>query len=106
MQISLKQGEIENAVTQYISSQGINLSGKTVGLEFTAGRGERGLTVDITIEDPKAAAPTGQVKQATEAKAEKVTAAAPVEPAPVAETTVANADAPTAAAPKSSLFGA
>ena len=51
MQIQLKQTEIIAALKQYIGTQGINLSGKTVDISFTAGRKEAGTTADISIED-------------------------------------------------------
>jgi hypothetical protein len=51
MQIQLKQAEIVSALKQYIGSQGINLSGKSVEISFTAGRGQAGLTADIVIEE-------------------------------------------------------
>lgn len=51
MQIQLKQAEIVAALKQYISTQGINLSGKTVDIRFTAGRRESGITADLVIED-------------------------------------------------------
>lgn len=54
MQIQLKQAEIIAALKQYITSQGINLTGKTVDIEFTAGRKESGLTADISIEETPA----------------------------------------------------
>lgn len=51
MQINLKQTEIVDALRQYVAQQGINLSGKTVEIAFTAGRKEGGLTAEINIED-------------------------------------------------------
>lgn len=51
MQIQLKQTEIIAALKQYISGQGISLSGKSVDISFTAGRKEAGITADISIED-------------------------------------------------------
>lgn len=51
MQINLKQVEIQAALKQYITAQGINLAGKEVEITFTAGRKEGGLTADISIED-------------------------------------------------------
>jgi hypothetical protein len=51
MQIQLKQTEIIQALKLYISSQGINLGGKTVDVAFTAGRKEAGLSADVQIED-------------------------------------------------------
>ena len=52
MQIQLKQAEITEALKQYIAKQGINLTGKEVTIDFTAGhRSKSGLTADISIED-------------------------------------------------------
>lgn len=51
MQINFKQPEIQAALRQYIAGQGINLTGKTVDIAFTAGRGANGLTAEVTIED-------------------------------------------------------
>lgn len=51
MQIQLKQTEIIAALKQYITGQGISLSGKSVDISFTAGRKEAGITADISIED-------------------------------------------------------
>lgn len=51
MQIVLKQPEINAAIRQYISQQGINLTNKTVTIAFTAGRKEAGISADISIDD-------------------------------------------------------
>ena len=51
MKVNLKQNEIQTALRNYISGQGISLLGKTVEMEFTAGRKSSGLSVEITIED-------------------------------------------------------
>lgn len=51
MQINLKQTEITEALRQYVTQQGINLTGKTVDIAFTAGRKEGGLSAEITIEE-------------------------------------------------------
>lgn len=51
MNIQLKQAEIIAALRGYIAQQGINLTGKTVDITFTAGRKEGGLTADLIIED-------------------------------------------------------
>lgn len=51
MQIHLKQLEIEAALRQFISQQGINLTGKVVEIAFTSGRKDNGLSAEITIED-------------------------------------------------------
>ena len=51
MKVKIQQNEIITALKQYISSQGINLQGKAVAIDFTAGRKEGGLTADISIEE-------------------------------------------------------
>lgn len=51
MQIVLKQSEIEAGLRAYIASQGINLSGRTVGITFTAGRKESGISAELEIND-------------------------------------------------------
>lgn len=47
----MKQSEIEAALKHFISSQGINLTGKIVEIAFTAGRKENGLTAEMQIEE-------------------------------------------------------
>ena len=51
MQISLKQHEIEVALKNYVSQQGISLYARDVSIAFTAGRKESGISAEITIED-------------------------------------------------------
>ena len=51
MQIQLKQAEIVEALKQYITGKGINLTGKAFTVSFTAGRKEAGLSADVGIED-------------------------------------------------------
>jgi hypothetical protein len=51
MQIQLKQSEIITAIKQYVVNQGINLSGKTVDIAFSATRGAAGIIADVSIED-------------------------------------------------------
>ena len=51
MQILLKQHNIEEALRDYISKQGINLRGKEVSISFTNGRKNNGLTADINITE-------------------------------------------------------
>ena len=51
MQISLKQNEIEVALKNYLSQQGISLYARDVSIAFTAGRKESGISAEITIED-------------------------------------------------------
>lgn len=51
MLIQLKQTEIITALKQYITLQGIDLSGKSVNITFTAGRKESGISADLDIEE-------------------------------------------------------
>lgn len=51
MQINLKQAEIEVALKNYVSHQGISLYARDVAITFTAGRKESGISAEITIED-------------------------------------------------------
>ena len=51
MQINLKQQEIVEALKQYISNQGISLSGKSVEISFTSGRKDNGLSAEMNIEE-------------------------------------------------------
>jgi hypothetical protein len=51
MQIQFKQAEIVAALKQYISAQGINTTGKSVDIAFSATRGAAGIIADVTIED-------------------------------------------------------
>lgn len=101
MRIQLRQTEIEEALQQYIVTQGINLTGKDVKIDFTSSRGEAGLTADVDITNAAdggkhRSAPvvqTVEVAPAAQAVAEEV---APDEP--VAE------EATKEPAPASSLF--
>jgi hypothetical protein len=51
MQSQFKQAEIVAALKQYIAAQGINTSGKSVEIAFSATRGAAGIVADVTIED-------------------------------------------------------
>ena len=105
MKVKIQQSEIITALKQYISSQGINLQGKTVAIDFTAGRKEGGLTADISIEEldipdffeapehqaPASAptpAPVQEAPQENPAPAYEMTAEAEVEPTPVKTTSL------------------
>ena len=80
MRIQLRQTEIEEALQQYIVTQGINLAGKDVKIDFTSSRGEAGLTADVDITNAAdgakhRAAPvvqTAEVAPTTQAPAEPV----------------------------------
>lgn len=49
MQINLNQREIESALKEYITGQGINLTNRKVDIDFTAGRNESGLSAKMDI---------------------------------------------------------
>ena len=51
MQIQLKQSEIEAAIKGYLSRMGIPIAGRKISISFVAGRQERGLSADMSIED-------------------------------------------------------
>jgi hypothetical protein len=53
MQITLNQAEIESVIISYISDQGISITGKSVSVSLTAGRGVNGMTASINITDTK-----------------------------------------------------
>lgn len=111
MQIQLKQYEIEQALRQYISSQGIVLSDKNVNIQFTAGRKSSGLLADITIDDWPAASEFPVLDGSTQGVKPSLTVVAPIaEGPPVTEggDREVPADTATAVAPKAStvsLFG-
>jgi hypothetical protein len=51
MQIQLSQNEIKDAIRKYVGTDlGINLVGKTLGVAFTATRGETGVIATLNIE--------------------------------------------------------
>lgn len=98
MQIQLKQTEIIAALKQFISAQGINLSGKDVSIAFTAGRKEAGITADVSIEDVVIPGFTdADVADALKASEPAVLTLVPA-PAAIAAEPVAQADAPVAEA--------
>ena len=97
MQIKIKQSEIVAAIKGYISTQGISLIGKKIDVDFTAGRGDTGLSAEITIEDPEAeAAAASQPNKPVQVTAPVV---AQVIAAPVVEEQAAPAVAQVEAAP-------
>lgn len=57
MQITIVQSEIEDAIRGYVSDQGIDLSGKQLEVDLTAGRGSSGFTATIDITRGSAVAP-------------------------------------------------
>jgi hypothetical protein len=71
MQIQLKQAEIEAALKLFISSQGINVEGKSIGITFIAGRKAGGLIADVSINDVVIPGYTDDTDLATAEVAEK-----------------------------------
>ena len=51
MKLHLKQHEITAAITMYLADQGIRVSNKLIGVSFTAGRKNSGLSAEVSIED-------------------------------------------------------
>ena len=106
MRIQLRQIEIEEALQQYISNQGINLTGKVVEIGFTASRSADGLTADVDITNAtENAKPTQAITRAVTTEALPT---APAEEAPAQEEQATEAQAEEAqtkeATPASSLF--
>lgn len=99
MRIQLKQHEIEAAIAGYIASQGISVSNKSVTMDFTSGRKNNGLSVEVVIEDSadKAVIPSGPINRDC-----PPAEAAPEQEAANVETTEESA---TPTPPASSLFG-
>lgn len=50
MKLQLKQTEIEAAIAAYISKQGIQTENRTITCDFTMGRKNSGLVVEVSIE--------------------------------------------------------
>jgi len=51
MRIQLKQNEIEEAIKGFLTRQGIVVGGKKINMNFTSGRKNNGLSVEVVIED-------------------------------------------------------
>lgn len=98
MLIQLPQKDIEAALKAHIAGQGINLTGKTVTMTFTASRKGNGISCELDISDVEipgfdlpepvkpvlAAVPSGPVKREAKAETPKDLAAAPVAKATIA----------------------
>ena len=105
MRIQLRQIEIEEALQQYISNQGINLTGKVVEIGFTASRSADGLTADVDITNATDNAKSAQaITRAVNTEAQETEQpAAQAEEAPAQEEQAPEAQAKDVA-PASSLF--
>lgn len=55
MRINLIETEIHDALIQYITNQGIDISGKDVNVSLTAGRGPSGHKAAVDILNPGSA---------------------------------------------------
>jgi hypothetical protein len=52
MDITLKQNEIDQAIRRYVTETiGVNLTGKRLGISYSATRGTAGVTASLIIED-------------------------------------------------------
>lgn len=51
MKIQLNDNEIKTALIEYVSSQGIDISGKAVEVDMVAGRKDNGFSATIDITD-------------------------------------------------------
>ena len=91
MLIALKQSEIEKALAQYISQQGINTQGKTITVDFSMGRKGAGLSAEIDIEEGAVQQPPVPTLSVVQAGVEVIGTTVdavlvdevPVDPAPV-----------------------
>lgn len=66
MKLQLNQAEIENAVRDHLAT-GINLKGKSLSVAFSMGKGTKGLSAQVDIEDstlPDLPASTSEVRAA------------------------------------------
>ena len=79
MKINLVQSEIQEALTEFVSNQGFDVSGKDVIVTMIAGRGKKGHSANIEIL-PKGTAPvaeTGKAKKQKTAEAKEPDAKTP-----------------------------
>jgi len=82
MKIQLQQHEIERAVVQFLDKSGINTTSKSVGMTFTAGRGDRGLSVEVSIDEPGASTATIGTVSTGDGQQTNAQRKAPTPPAP------------------------
>ncbi len=78
MKIELSEPEIKTALISYIGTQGINLEGKNVSVELTAGRGPNGHSASINIDADEAGTTLASVPAITPDKTDEALAPAPV----------------------------
>lgn len=84
MQIQLKETEIVAALKDYISNKGIDLTGKSVNITFTASRKEAGTSAEMTIEDLGIPAFTANEEENAHASAAVVALVKAATPEPLA----------------------
>jgi hypothetical protein len=70
MQINLVQSEIQEALTEFVSNQGFDVSGKDVVVTMVAGRGKKGHSAIIEIL-PKGTAPVAETGKKTSKSKDK-----------------------------------
>ena len=72
MQITLNQSEIEQAITEFVGNQGIEIGGKATKVTMVAGRGGNGnsATVDIQGTSTSKPVPTPEPETVDPAKIE------------------------------------
>ncbi len=81
MNIQLKEREITEAIKNYIALQGININGKTIVVDYTAGRKETGISAEISIDDNLLTTTLNAVKQQFPSNGETKTVAVKPKPA-------------------------
>lgn len=60
MKIHLDEHEIKEAISQYISNEGIDLSNRQTEITLTAGRGSNGHYADVVIVVPNSGSPISE----------------------------------------------
>jgi hypothetical protein len=78
MRIVLNEEDLKTALVGWITSQGVNTSGKKVEVSFTAGRGANGHTAEIDITASNEI-PTGPVIRAVVSEDTQTAFTEPVE---------------------------
>lgn len=74
MKLTLNQNELEQAITDYVAKQGLDLSGIVPEINIVAGRGANGTTAEVDLENkvkvaekPAVASPTQVFTRSTAA---------------------------------------
>lgn len=66
MKIILEQADLDKAVRAHVTALGMNLEGKDVSVDFTAGRGANGNTATVEIQPLVNATQEGEVAESTD----------------------------------------